>query len=76
MFVSIDKKKKQKRKYTSLFIKYLQAVILKATPPGKVNPLQIEAITKRRPSIVTSLFLFFNYLGINAIIVGFFDLHR
>ena len=46
MFVNIDKQKKQKRKHTSLFIKYLQTVLLKATQPGKVNRLQSEAITK------------------------------
>ena len=48
LFVNIDEQKKRKRKYTSLFIKYLQTAFLKAMQPLQWDsmPWQSEVIRK------------------------------
>ena len=48
LFVNIDEQKKRKRKYTSLFIKYLQTAFLKAIEPLQWDsmPRQSEVIRK------------------------------
>ena len=49
LFVNIDEQKNQKRKCTSLFLKYLQIAFIKATQPLQCDtvPGQSEIIAKR-----------------------------
>ena len=73
VFVHIDKQKKRKRKYISLFIKYLQTVFLRGTQPLQCDAqlCQSDVIAKRSHYKMTSLFLIFNSLARNTIIIFF-----